>query len=244
MAHSIWQLNAAGSAASLSFGPLGGRVQLSEVGRGLEHVTWRGASCSAFHVLQANVASDTQLVDSYVRGQDLVANFSQSPSRDVAPHFYWRARTFPLVDAVGIEIVISVQTSLLDSRPEAMLQSHVTGAGLWHASRLKATAFAECGHNRILSDGDSAIHLVVLRCDQPGVSYAEMVHPSDFESGKLSSSSQDIHTRYQLFQKPLLEKGVIRRARICGWFMPAENDLAVAVELARQFIDEPLPLTT
>jgi hypothetical protein len=41
-----------------------------------------------------------------------------------------------------------------------------------------------------------------------------------------------------------LEKGVIRLARICGWFMPAENDLATAVELAKRFVAEPPPLTT
>jgi hypothetical protein len=40
-----------------------------------------------------------------------------------------------------------------------------------------------------------------------------------------------------------LEKGVIRRGRVCGWFMPAENDLETAVALARQFVAEPLPLT-
>ncbi|MDZ4820284.1 MAG: hypothetical protein SGJ20_15060, partial [Planctomycetota bacterium] len=41
-----------------------------------------------------------------------------------------------------------------------------------------------------------------------------------------------------------LEKGVIRRGRICGWFMPVENDLATAAQLAREFVAEPPPLTT
>ena len=40
-----------------------------------------------------------------------------------------------------------------------------------------------------------------------------------------------------------LEKGVIRRGRVCGWFMPVENDLETAVRLARAFVEEPLPLT-
>ena len=73
-----------------------------------------------------------------------------------------------------------------------------------------------------------------------------MAHPTDFVSTELTH--QDHMHGWNFFATKLLaerlEKGVIRRARICGWFLPAENDLSVAVELAKQFIDEPLPLTT
>jgi hypothetical protein len=40
------------------------------------------------------------------------------------------------------------------------------------------------------------------------------------------------------------KKGVIRRARIAGWFLPLANDLAAAAALAQAFVGEPLPLTT
>ena len=80
--------------------------------------------------------------------------------------------------------------------------------------------------------------------------YAQILHPSDFESIELRYQLHDVkgaftawHIKSLLLHQPL-EKGVIRRARICGWFMPAENDLQTAVELARRFVDEPLPLTT
>ena len=35
-----------------------------------------------------------------------------------------------------------------------------------------------------------------------------------------------------------------RRARVSGWFLPVENDLAAAAALAQEFVAEPLPLTT
>ena len=41
-----------------------------------------------------------------------------------------------------------------------------------------------------------------------------------------------------------LEKGVIRRGRICAWFLPREADLAIAAELFRRFVSQPPPLTT
>ena len=66
-----------------------------------------------------------------------------------------------------------------------------------------------------------------------------MVHPTDFVSARLQHTR---HVETTLFPEHL-EKGVIRRGRICGWFMPAENDLDTAVELAREFVNEPPPLT-
>jgi hypothetical protein len=110
---------------------------------------------------------------------------------------------------------------------------------------LEARAFAECNANQWLNAADSPTNLVVLRHDLLGISYAEIVHPSDLDSLQLVLRQDGrAGAKSVLFQKPQLEKGVIRRARICGWFLPAENDLAVAVELARQFIEEPFPLTT
>jgi hypothetical protein len=84
--------------------------------------------------------------------------------------------------------------------------------------------------------------LFVFRQPELGLSYAEMVHPTDFVSAEANGRPPTC-VRSTLFPEGL-EKGVIRRARICGWFLPTENDLETAVELAKQFVDEPLPLTT
>jgi hypothetical protein len=237
----VWGLD--DEAATLQCGPLTARVHLNELSAGLSDLAWRGRSCTAFEVLRPRVAPDTQLVESYVRGADLVANFTQSVTCAVAPHYYWRARNIASFEAAGIEMVVSVQTDLLESQPGSVVRSLAQGVRLFHAARLEPRAFAEHGANQPLSS-ESATNLVVFRHDQLGISYAELVHPSDLESFQLAFRQDGRSgTISVLFQKPQLEKGVIRRARICGWFLPAENDLAVAVELARQFIDEPLPLT-
>jgi hypothetical protein len=89
--------------------------------------------------------------------------------------------------------------------------------------------------------------LFVFRKSEQDFSYAELVHPTDFHSAVVNEGCGPFEEsgplRAQLFPERL-EKGVIRRARICGWFMPAENDLETAVTLAKRFVDEPLPLTT
>ena len=71
-----------------------------------------------------------------------------------------------------------------------------------------------------------------------------MVHPSDFVAAQVDADMQLNQCLSTTLFPEHLEKGVIRRGRICGWFMPTETDLEVAVQLARQFVDEPLPLTT
>jgi len=212
-------------------------------------LAWNGKSCAPFEVLRASVAKDSRLVESYVRGADLVANYSQSPTRAVAPHFYWRATYDAKAEAAGIESVISIQTDLLDSQPLSMVESFAIGVRLFHAPKLEPEAFTERTTKRWgnypLFAADSVTNLIVLRHEQLGISYAELVHPSDFDLSQLEFRLDGRSgLKSMLFSKPHLEKGVIRRARICGWFLPAKNDLAVAAELAKQFVEEPLPLTT
>jgi hypothetical protein len=233
-----------GTIADLMCGPLRGQVALDDPRRALAGLTWNGQSCAEFEVLRFSFPPDAHVVDSYIRGGDLVVTCSQSESAAIAPQLYYRLHEYWEFGAAGIELVVSVQTSLLDSRPISTVRSLARDARLFHAPQLDAAAFRQWTENQWLNDGQSPLNLVVLRHEAGGVSYAEMVHPSDFGSMQLvvwhngQSGAKSV-----LFQKPHLEKGVIRRARICGWFLPAENDLAVAVELAKQFIDEPLPLT-
>src|SRR5262249_34795223 len=87
--------------------------------------------------------------------------------------------------------------------------------------------------------------LFVFRNPRLGLSYAQLVHPSDLAATEIVADAICglWGVKATLFPEHL-EKGVIRRARICGWFMPVEGDLEMASALARQFVDEPLPLTT
>ncbi len=142
-----------------------------------------------------------------------------------------------------------MHTDLLDSEPYSAVDSVCFNSTLFRSSMLTADGFrplmADDSIHRV-DRRDSETNTFVLRNSQLGVSYAEMVHPVDFDAAEIDlrgAERGDFCVRSFLFPERL-EKGVIRRGRICGWFMPAENDLQSAVELARQFVDEPLPLTT
>jgi hypothetical protein len=243
---SVWGLE--GGEAKLQSGPLGATILLDQPSRGLKDLTWNRRK-SVFAPLQLMCGTDhpaCRRIEAYIRGEDLVANYEESDSPLGTPQIYWRVRHDPLASAVGIEVILSKQTSLLDSQPKSSV--HSCGGELWYATVLESNAFSRfsAGQPTVHIDRESSTNqLFLFRDEHLQLSYLQMVHPSDFDSVVLTDQGGPSgwwHLMSLLFPDRL-EKGVIRRARICGWFLPAEDDLAVAVELARRFIDEPLPLT-
>ena len=184
-----------------------------------------------------------QIAETYVRGSDLVAECAHAGEDRVAPQLYWRVAPVNNGQVIRVELVLSVRTELLDSAPLWTTNSVVADASLYHTDELKTTKFGEIDQSSYqFNRDDSAENLFVFRVPGIGFSYAEMTHPSDFVSAEAKGDEPPC-VQMQLFPERL-EKGVIRRARICGWFMPAENDLETAVELAKRFVAEPPPLTT
>ena len=142
-------------------------------------------------------------------------------------------------------MILSVQTDLLDSHPEASIHSFALNSRLFSICGLNDRSPEEVGPEcqpALFDNQECGEHLFVFRNEGLGLSYAEMVHPSDFVERRAALKNESWFCESVLFPERL-EKGVIRRARISGWFLPAENDLAIAVNLARQFVAEPLPLT-
>ncbi len=240
-----WQIQ--GSEAALECAPLRAAVHLDHPSHGLSGIVWNQTQLHSHAPLQLICGAD-RLLESYVRGNDLVAGY-ESCGPQSFPHVYWRARNRGTGGAVGLEIVLSMRTDLLDALPQSAVDTLVGNVSFFHASALETSAFKSlrrAKRARKITAAESTTHLFVMRDEQAGVTYAEMVHPSDFASAVVfnpESAADSWHVKSHLFPERL-EKGVIRRARIGGWFLPAKNDLAVAVELAKQFIDEPLPLTT
>jgi hypothetical protein len=241
-----WELRE--SRVDLTCGPLTGFIDLNVLGGGLLKAAWNGRTAD-FHVLQLRPPlvelPGRELIESYVRGSDLVATFERRPPVTVAPQIYWRARYHPPLSAAALEVVISMHTDLLDSEPYSAVDSVGSNCELWHSTIMDREGF-----ERYTSQGpihftasESQTHLFVFRSGE--LSYVEMVHPADFVAAEVDFRGEalgSLRVRSLLFPERL-EKGVIRRGRVCGWFMPAENDLVNAVELARHFVDEALPLT-
>jgi hypothetical protein len=228
--------------ATLHCGGLEALVQCRADGTRLVPTKWQGQTVQEVVVLKSAASSELQLADFYVRGADLVADFFSAGPERIAPQIYWRADIEGTTSAVRVELILSVRTELLDSGPVWSVDSCVPGAELLHASDLTPAAFNEATvQGSIVNALDSKEHLFVFRQPEQKFSYAEMVHPSDFVSAEVSRT-KPATIKSTLFPERL-EKGVIRRGRVCGWFLPSEDDLAMAVQFAKRFVDEPLPLT-
>jgi hypothetical protein len=243
-----WRL--AERTAALSCGPLTGRVEFGARGTRFLVESWDGRPIGNWTALATQGPPATgernEIADSYIRGPDLVVTFAKRPPFQFAPQIYWRASEHQAFRAVQIELMFSIQTELLDSDPESCVTSLARDAALFHADDLAAAAFTPlplAGTPRSFARDSSPTHLFVFRSRALGVSYAEMVHPSDFVRARVMGADALPTIESTLFPERL-EKGVIRRGRIGGWFMPAEGDLETSAALARQFVEEPLPLTT
>ncbi|HEV3006706.1 MAG TPA: hypothetical protein VGX78_19705 [Pirellulales bacterium] len=229
-----WRLDA--QFAALHCGPLSASADLGMPSQGLTRVHWHAqplVGCQLLGVEVDSLAAQTAgtLADRYQRSGDLVATYEQTAARPFRVQVYWRAVLPHAEHALPtIDLQVSVQTSLLDCR----------------AAITTASLLADCESCDVLGS----------KCDNQGpfarlfrpagleVSYAEMIHPSDFrgvESATLADRCQWCRTK--LFGRAL-EKGIILRARVRGVFVPRPNDVARATAAFDDFSRQPPPLTT
>ena len=248
-----WKLS--GPSFSLTCGQLTADGDLRDFSLGLHILSWAGLPVGASILgpqLHQLTDGEFAITDFYIRGADLVVSCERPEPAALVPQFYWRARLHESLAAVGIELILSMRTDLLDSQPQTRIHTSLLSDEVLWANGLDVDAFQAAPAGSFTRADLPAGHFpayVFRRARERGptakeanVSYFQMVHPDDFFSTEICSKKHMKQLATTLFPERL-EKGVIRRARVCGWFLPAENDLAVAVELAKQFIDEPLPLT-
>jgi hypothetical protein len=237
---SPWQL--AESDARLQIGPLLANVDLLQPASGLHQLSWQNVSFAG-KLLGVTVAEEsatptnlaTAGIDKFVRGGDLVANYPQCESQPFTLHIYWRVAT---ADSrlVILDAIVSLQTSLLECFPKAILTTELAATEAWV----------------VPGDGSSARRLeqheestkpagVLLRGVSNGESYLEVTHPDDLGEWRVANSAttkieRELGGEFQ-------EKGVIRRLRVRGAFLSAENDLDVAAQIIQDFAASPPPLT-
>lgn len=215
----MWQLD--GTQARLESPQLRCELDLACPASGLQAI---GAtlestqiSCAAgTSIMQLTLPSKaTLLADAYVRGNDLVATYGESADHPCRTQVYWRVECE--ADLFGIQLIVSVQTSILDAVPSLTV----------------ATQFP--GPARLIAEGTAIVPL-----PESNVCYVEVADGSNVESTIVHNSSQIMH---KLFPGSL-EKGVIRRARILGCFLPACSAERTARTLHDRFILSTPPLTT
>jgi hypothetical protein len=221
-----WEVHA--DRALLLCGSLRAVINVKQPARGLHDLSLdqqRLADCEFLGIAIETQRSDA-LTDCYPRGGDLIVRYAQTADRPYAVEVYWRAGLIPIAAARHpyVDLVLSVQTSLLDSHPE--LESRTS----------LAMPAADATWNSSTND-------LLVRFPSLGLSYVELIHPDDALTPTLAATAGGVTLTTRLFGQPL-EKGVILRSRLRGIFVPLKDDRAIAAEAFRQFAVAPPPLTT
>jgi len=162
--------------------------------------------------------------DAYVRGHDLVVTYEQTTDRPIRTTLYWRALPDEVSADIALELVVSVQTSLLESRPALEVRSVAPAAEL-------APDYDQ---------GDACL----LRLPGGKRSYFEALHPSAYAESNVEAGTAGVELRHRVFFPEDLEKGVILRARLRALLLPRAGDSEAAARYHQSFLASPPPLTT
>lgn len=213
-----WNIN--GNVATAALGDYQITVDAADPTRGVQ---WSSSQAGGFQgrTLQfkpsPGAKSSPVLVDHYVRGGDLVATYEQLPGAEVQPQLYWRLLEHPELNAIGVQLLISMQTSLLQSEPRCTIESALPGVrtAIWNWKE-KTWWGSDSGKAFDLRSQPSAGGFVTWFSEPKSAnSYIEVIYPDDQVSQNVTLGRSEA-----CFFAEHLEKGVIRRGRIAGWIAP------------------------
>jgi hypothetical protein len=248
MAEQPWRLDA--GSASLRLSRLSAVVHPLDPALGLDELRIDGRLVSAacrplgVELIGANRPPETVAIEQYVRGGDLVATYADCPAPALRTQIYWRVGSHWAADAIAaVELVISVQTSLLDSSPRLATRSMIAVDEALCISAPDGARQCDTGRSRCY----------LYRLAETPFSYAEMAHPAQslesaietpaFAGMSADAGSKRLELRHQLFHARL-EKGVILRARVLGVFLDRRDDQSAAERHYAAFLSAEPPLTT
>jgi hypothetical protein len=247
-----WQLD--GSKARLIGARAGATIDLAHPAHGLA-ISLPGVAPDqlalrmlGIEIGEENTRSAARL-DAYVRGADLVATYDESPPASLRTQSYWRilepsefAPQSADIVIAAFDLILSVNTSLLDNNPQSRVLSHVSQTQecfelirdenerldfrhIEKPSPQPAQRFAGTG-------------CYLYRFVPADFTFLQMVHPIDFGGAFAGSES----VSHQLFHQRL-EKGVILRARMRAAVLRRSHDLPTAQAAYERFASAEPPLT-
>lgn len=240
-----WNIN--GTLATATVGEYQITVDSSQPSRGVQ---WSSAIANRLQccTLQFKPPRSAQgapvLADLYVRGSDLVATYDQLPGAEVQPQLYWRLMEQAELNAIGVQLLISMQTSLLQSEPRCTVESPLPGVrtAIWNWKE-KAWWGTETGKDfDLVSQPSSRGFVTWFSAPKETNSYIEVIYPDDQVSQHVTLG----HSEACFFAEHL-EKGVIRRGRIAGWLASNQKLMdgpTTPLQLFQVAQQEALPLTT
>lgn len=180
-----------------------------------------------------------EILDAYVRGGDLVVRYAPTSAFPFEEELRWRWLHTGDQTLGEIELVISVQTDLLDTAPAIEVES------LWKGGIVQGQA-EQAGHAEN-PDADAGLvwleHHSVESPGLPPLVAIEGVDRVDLERGPWIEPQAGGHaTRWRLLGH-FLEKGVIRRARL-GFCLAEMVDGLEFGAWREAFVGRPAVLTT
>lgn len=203
-------------------------------------------------------------LEAYTRGTDLVVTYPRS-SDGVRTQVYWHA---PGVDQsepmppLEIDVQVSVQTDLLESHPTIHVFAQLLATEVFQCAGTDPEEYRQLQPRDEIwlpPPEEQCVAGVIFRLANTETTYAQLLHPSDVLIRTKPGSEAPAH-QILLRSEPhaqgaqysctcglffeTLEKGVIRRARVRGVFVPRENDLEAVAACAERLVAQRLPLTT
>lgn len=253
-----WQL--IGGSAQLRFREWAATVDLADPGTGLSFTDGWPFPPDKLAILGAGASSPEEiggLVDSYIRDADLVARYSAADKSPLLVEVCWRAtaRAWRNIDALQLELLVSVQTDHLGVRAQIGSQSRIPAVHVWLSTdnTWRAPEPAVLGVERpaVALVPGRHVPCVVSELALTGVGedsshrgrrfYVEAVSPADFLGSELCREGSRYRLRHLLLDE-LMEKGVIRRLRVSGWLMADDHPFVVAATGLQELAGDELPL--
>ncbi len=246
----MWQVH--DDQASLEFEGLAARVSLVDPSQGVFEIRLGGSELPGARLLRPRQfarSREQQAPDWYVRGPDLVATYPHNDQKGMHCQLDWRLIHHPDLSVVGLEMVVSLRTDLLDDDATLHVASEIPSAEMFCLLDDPPGSFLtvpSTGRQVIsATETPSRLGLLLHRMVNELGSYIEIAHPTDFTTVRIERASEETplaKTTFPLFAERL-EKGVIRRARAQALFTPSANDQTTAVECYQRFANSPPPLT-
>ncbi|MCA9105470.1 MAG: hypothetical protein KDA83_08600 [Planctomycetales bacterium] len=221
-------------------------------------VSFRGGGTrEVWGAVHGQVIGAPAVVDeAYVRGRDLIVHYAENPETQLTTTLSWRVLDANELielkggDALFVELVVATRTSTLGVEPRAELLSVWPPSSTGEPTALAPPRSTLGSHRHpltLLDAGEdpppSAIVVFPAR-DVGQETRFTWVHPSDGSVGFESNEAANAVTLRHPLNLPLLEKGVIRSARVRWLAVSSSLSDGQLTRLADLCFDAELPIST
>lgn len=187
----------------------------------------------------ANVEQADRLFDAYCRGQDLIVEYPADQRTAIAGELYWRLiERSP--ELLALEWIYSLRTSLLDTKPAPIARCQIKAK----ADQIECTSIRNPNVEALIKDprrlkpaNNFCFFAIESEC-----SLAVGAFPNDLQNLQVQTGGEQTELAFHL-KSEFLEKGVIRRHRLCMAIAAGADSHEKIQQVADNFVRSELPLT-